>query len=145
MAACMPIIAPLADLIMNGGNPFSRSKRTDKSYNQFKNSTSSPGMESIAYYQSAAVERGADAMSESQVDMLPMTKPVHTHSHSRSHSQAIHQAMDEQRRAGAATPLPGPGEILCTNEINVTYERRKPMEPLEAMVRGYDSTTWKDW
>ncbi|KAH7313877.1 hypothetical protein B0I35DRAFT_513461 [Stachybotrys elegans] len=133
MAASMPVFAPLMDMVLNGGNPFRRSKRAEKPYKHFR--TNSHAMNSISFDKGAVNEAGgSNNFSESQDDILPVGKDVKVGSDGVG-----------KMKTRSMTPMPGPGEILCTNEIDITYERKRPMEPLEAMVRGYGSASWKDW
>ncbi|KFA54274.1 hypothetical protein S40293_07831, partial [Stachybotrys chartarum IBT 40293] len=126
IAGSMPVLAPLLDALIRGNNPFRRSQIPDRAYDQFQKD--SPDLSSGAYSQGGTAERGG-SYGDSQVDIL----------------QTNEDGKEILDRNDIRSPTPGPGEILCTNEINITYERRAPpMEPLEAMVRGYDYHTWEN-
>jgi hypothetical protein len=118
MAASIPVFAPLVDMMLKGRNPFRRSNRDSKPYTNLKNQSLEMSSRSFS---DGSAERGLSNFSESQVDILAIN------------------------RDAAGTPFPGPGQILCTNEINITYEEKPLMDPLEAMLRGYDTATWKGW
>jgi hypothetical protein len=109
IAASMPILAPLVDMFLNSRSRSRMLRPRSKSYKDLDHGSHEMGV------------RGSDSRrSESQVDIL----------------QERNQNKEYVLGGNSPVILPGPGQIVLTNEISVTYETR-PMDPLEAMIRGY--------
>jgi hypothetical protein len=121
MAASIPVFAPLVDMMIKGRNPFKRSEKTVDTYTPTDTQKETLEMSTRGYTSADSTERGRNNFSDSQVDILRFNRDVR------------------------GTPIPGPGQIICTNEVSVTYEERQVVDPLEAMIRGYNTANWKGW
>jgi hypothetical protein len=121
MAASIPVFAPLVDMMIKGRNPFKRSEKNVGTYMPTNTQKEALEMSTRGYTSADSTERGRNNFSDSQVDILRFNRDTR------------------------GTPIPGPGQIICTNEVSVTYEARQVIDPLEAMIRGYNTANWKGW